>query len=271
MHAPSESQFSACREVTAAETEHYQEYGWVKLTGFVRPELVRALLRTARERMGDDGDGNAPYGRNINYFNAERGGGLTVSSMRTYIEEVGRNAKVLMGRESGVGVRYLLDFFAPKLPSSKKTRNAGNGPTDFHQDFPNYAVDRSGGMNFWVALENYGPEFGTMSFVNRSHRRGVVGNYRTFTQETDLFTVYPEFRKLGLSEPMTYAAGDVTVHSHLTSHGAAANLTDRPRWAYVVVVQPADIHWTGAPPEAYDTTGWRPFQTFDDARFPIIG
>ena len=74
-----------------------------------------------------------------------------------------------------------------------------------------------------------------------------------------------------LAPRLSLAAGDVTVHSHLTSHGAGANLTERPRWAYVVVVQPADIHWTGAPPEAYDTTGWRPFQTFDDARFPIIG
>ena len=45
--------------------------------------------------------------------------------------------------------------WGPKLPSSKKTKNAGNGPTDFHQDFPNYAVDRSGGMNFWLALEDY--------------------------------------------------------------------------------------------------------------------
>jgi hypothetical protein len=271
MHDRSEPQSSPSRDVTAAELDHYQEYGWVKLPSFARPAFVRSLLAVARARMGDDGDGNAPYGRNISYFNAERGGGLADPVMRTYIESVGKNAKVLMGRESGVGVRYLLDFFAPKLPSSKQTKNAGNGPTHFHQDFPNYAVDRSGGMNFWLALEDYGPEFGTMSFVNRSHRRGVVGNYRTFDRENDLFTVYPEFRRLGLSEPMTYAAGDVTVHSHLTSHGAGSNLTDRPRWAYVVVVQPADIHWTGAPPEAYDTTGWRPFQTFDDARFPLIG
>src|SRR3546814_1254752 len=45
------------------------------------------------------------------------------------------------------------DFFAPKLPAAKKTRNAGNGATSFHQDYITFAVDRTGGMTFWLALE----------------------------------------------------------------------------------------------------------------------
>jgi ectoine hydroxylase-related dioxygenase (phytanoyl-CoA dioxygenase family) len=122
-----------------------------------------------------------------------------------------------------------------------------------------------------VALEEYGPEFGTMSFVNRSHRLGVFGNYRTYKKGEDLLDIYPELREeLGLSEPMSYAAGDVTVHSHLTAHGAGANLMKRPRWAYLVLVQPADIHWTGAPSEAFDPTGMLANEPFDEERFPTL-
>src|SRR3546814_1556876 len=46
----------SCRSVTAEEIAHYQEFGWVKLKGFVEPETVRFLLETARQRMGEDGD-----------------------------------------------------------------------------------------------------------------------------------------------------------------------------------------------------------------------
>lgn len=259
-----------CRSVTPDEVAHYREHGWVKLNGFVHAEIVRTLLRIARQRMGEDGDSNAAYGINQPYFNAEPGGGLTVPDVRALIEGIGKNARPLMNRKGDVGVRYFTDFFAPKLPSSKQTRNAGNGPTSFHQDFITFAVDRSGGMTFWIALEDFGPDSGTMSFVSRSHRMGVLGSYHTYGSG-DALDAFPELRDLEMSAPMHYRAGDVTVHSHLTVHGAGANLTDRPRWAYLVLVQPADACWNGAPPEAFDTTGMKPNQLLDGDGFPIIG
>jgi hypothetical protein len=256
-----------CRSVTADEVAHYQKYGWVKLSGFVQHETVQLLLSTARERMGEDGD--KTEGISQPYFTVGYSGGLTHPGIRSLLEGVGNGAKRLMNRRSGVGVRYFSDFFAPKLPAAKKTRNAGNGPTSFHQDFITFAVDRTGGMTFWLALEDYGPEFGTMSFVNGSHQMGVVGSYRTYGGG-DALDVYPECREMGLTEPMTYAAGDVTVHSHLTVHGGGANLTDRPRWAYIMLMQPADMCWNGAPSEAFDCSGMQPNQPLDDARFPLL-
>ncbi len=259
-----------CRPVTPEEVAHYREFGWTKLDGFVHAATVETLLRIARDRMGDDGDSNDAYGVDQPYFNAEQGGGLTVPDVRVLIDRIGRGAGALMSRKGEVGVRYFSDFFAPKLPSSRKTRNAGNGPTSFHQDFITFAVDRSGGMTFWIALEDFGPESGTMSFVNRSHRAGVLGSYHTYGAG-DALDVFPELRDLEMSAPMHYRAGDVTVHSHLTVHGAGANTTDRPRWAYLVLVQPADVCWNGAPPEAFDTTGMQPNQRLDGDGFPLIG
>src|SRR5262249_36320782 len=148
------SRTGPCRSVTPAEIAHYQELGWAKLEGFVHAHTVDILLRIARERMGEDGDSNEAYGLNQPYFNAEHGGGLAVPPVRALIDGIGRSAKALMNRKGGVGVRYFTDFFAPKLPSSRQTRNAGNGPTSFHQDFITFAVDRSGGMTFWIALED---------------------------------------------------------------------------------------------------------------------
>jgi Phytanoyl-CoA dioxygenase (PhyH) len=228
--------------------------------------------------MGEDADSNAVIEtigpgveKKIAYFNAEYGGGLENPPVRSLIEHVGKNAKALMSRSKPVGVRYFSDFYAPKLPSSKQARHGGNGPTSFHQDYINFSVDRSGGMTFWLSLEDYGPEFGTMSFVNGSHRLGVLGNYRTYQKGEDLLDIYPNLRnELKISEPMSYSAGDVTVHSHMTVHGAGANLTTRPRWAYLMLVQPVDACWTGAPAEAYDSTGMEISKPLPEDRFPTL-
>jgi ectoine hydroxylase-related dioxygenase (phytanoyl-CoA dioxygenase family) len=100
---------------------------------------------------------------------------------------------------------------------------------------------------------------------------GALGHYRSY-REGDLLDDYPELREVcAITGPVAYAAGDVTVHSNLTVHGAGENLTERPRWAYTVIVNPGDVRWNGGPVEAYDTAGMIMLQPLDDERFPIIG
>jgi hypothetical protein len=249
------------------------------LTSFVDPDVIHAMLDLARDVMGDDADSNpmSPFletavaeGRaGLEYFNAQRSSGLEHAVLRPLIHEVGKSAAQLQ-RRAGVGARYYQDLFVPKLPSSKESRHGGNGPTAFHQDFITFAVDRSGGMTFWFPLEAYGPDAGTMSFVNRSHRAGVLGDYTTYGG-LDSLEVFPELRALEQSEPMTYEVGDITVHTHLTVHGAGPNLMDRPRWAYILITQPGDVCWNGSPCPNFDYTTMKPWEQFGDERFPVIG
>jgi len=169
-----------------------------------------------------------------------------------------------------LGVRYYSDFFAPKLPSSANSLHRGNGPTAFHQDFITFAVDRSGGLTFWFPLEAYGPDAGTMSFVSGSHRRGVLGDYTTYGG-LDALGVFPELQRLEMTEPISYELGDITVHTHLTVHGAGPNLTDRPRWAYLLVTQPSDACWNGSWCPNFNSKHMTQWQTLGDERFPVIG
>jgi hypothetical protein len=269
--------------VTAEEVDHLHEFGWVKLTSFIDPDVIGAMLDIAHEMMGDDADGNPlPPGQEVaaadgnggfGYFNPQRSSGLSNPVIRPVIHDAGLSAKLLQRRPSadgrGVNVRYYTDFFAPKLPSSKTSRHGGNGPTAYHQDFITFAADRSGGMTFWFALEAYGPDAGTMSFVNRSHRAGVLGDYTTYA-EGDALDAFPELRELEMSAPMTYALGDVTVHTHLTVHGAGPNLMDRPRWAYILVTQPGDVCWNGSPCPNFDSSAMTPWERLGGERFPVI-
>jgi hypothetical protein len=267
-----------CRSVTADEVDHLHELGWVKLEGFVDPDVVRAMFDFAREVMGDDADSNplSPFLQQaladgkagLEYFNAQRSSGLDHPVLRPLIHEVGQSAKRLQ-RRGDVGVRYYQDLFVPKLPSSTESRHGGNGPTAFHQDFITFAVDRSGGLTFWFPLEAYGPDAGTMSFVNGSNRAGVLGDYTTYGGG-DALDVFPELRALERSEPITYELGDITVHTHLTVHGAGRNLLDRPRWAYILITQPADVCWNGTPCPNFDHSAMKPWEPFGDERFPVI-
>ena len=78
--------------------------------------------------------------------------GYSDARVKPVFAGIGRAAAALMDRRDRPGVRLFNDFFAPKLPAAKQTRNQGNGPTSFHQDFITFAVDRSrlfiGSFNF---------------------------------------------------------------------------------------------------------------------------
>ena len=101
---------------------------------------------------------------------------------------------------------------------------------------------------------------------------GALGHYATYRAGGSLLDDYPDLpERCPPSGPFAYRAGDATVHSVMLAHSASENRTDTPRWAWLVMTNPADARWTGAPPEAYDTTGMRHLQLLDDeARFPLI-
>ena len=151
-------------------------------------------------------------------------------------------------------------------PSSSRP---GSSPTEWHQDIASLPFDRVGGLAFWLALNDVPAERGTMQFLSGSHREGCLG--RTRAQGKGVKEYYPELlERYELSPPLDLKAGDATVHSNMTVHGAGFNRTDRPRWAYTVLMNPADARWNGAPAEAYDTTHMKVHQELDEERFPVL-
>src|SRR5579864_8463183 len=119
---------SPCRTVTPGEVAHYKEHGWVQLRKFISPEMIATMLVKAKELMGEDGDSNPPYGIDQPYFNAFAASGYNDLRIKPVFAGIGAAAKMLMNRHADAGVRLFNDFYAPKLPAAKKTRNMGNGP-----------------------------------------------------------------------------------------------------------------------------------------------
>lgn len=261
----------AFRDVTPEEITHYQQFGWVKLRSFIPRDKVDALLAMAKDRMGERGDRNLPP-EAFTYFNPLTLRGLNDPLLGPIIAHCGQIARSLMARRAPVGIRYFTDFFAVKQPTKKRRAGVGGaGGSDWHQDYAASASDRSGGMVFWAALTGMPPENGTMAFLNGSHRYGAMGHYATYGNG-NLLDSYPELLdNCSSSGNLSYSAGDVTVHSNLTVHSAGANLTDDPRWTYIVIVNPADACWTGGPADAFQTDGLTLHKELPGDRFPIIG
>jgi Phytanoyl-CoA dioxygenase (PhyH) len=273
----------ADRELTDSEVSFYQENGWVFLPQLVSPSVVTEMLRHLKQVMGmpddesRDGDEAAfdrgrTGGRSFHHkhhgfsdynFAAEEDSYL---ASITYSHEAGRNAQRLMGRNCPV--RLWRDSVAVKYPHSSE---AASGKVNWHQDANEYPLDRNGSMIFWLALVDMVPEMGTMRFLSRSHCVGGIGFKFYDAEDPDyVFQQYPLLRRCAVSEPLSYRAGDATVHSGLTCHFSGLNMTDRPRWAYQRGYIPGDALYTGEDFKLTRELGLEVGKELDHPKFPVV-
>lgn len=124
-------------------------------------------------------------------------------------------------------------------------------------------------MNIWIALDEVTPDMGSMRFYSGSHRLGPLG--RVWPEGKKLLDVYPDIPKeLTLSPELYLMPGDATMHHSLCIHGAPANSTDRPRWAYILQLFPADAVFTETVLPFVARLGLQTDKPFDYPRFPQV-
>ena len=263
---------SSCREIRRSEIDHMKVHGWVKLDKLITAGAAKYLLRRAKETMGEEGDARAaPKGAGVRFFVPGGFDGFADEEIRPLVKAMGRAARALMDRGDDTQVRYSRSGVLAKLPVSKAASLSGASKTDFHQDLPEWCVDRTGGMTIWIALEEYGPEAGTMCFLDGSHRMGPLGGIKT--RPGDVTDVYPKLLQECPPTPQIhYKAGDATAHFDLCVHGASTNNSDKPRFSFTAIFLPADACWTGSPFDMRDeaTAAMTKFQQLDDRWFPIV-
>src|SRR4051794_31299093 len=218
------------RELTEDEVTHYLEHGWVKLERLVSPELAEDLYCSARE--------HAKPAEGFGWL-AENLAASGVEPFRSFVmsEIMGRNVQRLFNRkrldDADVAVRWRDDLFMHKEP--------GTAGIPYHQDSAEHGSDRAGELQFWLALGEVTPEMGSMRFVERSHREGLLGSTAKSAGDDDMLELYPRLVEvLGLSPPLHYRAGDASVHHGYTVHGSSTNETDRPRLNMLLSYAPAD-------------------------------
>jgi ectoine hydroxylase-related dioxygenase (phytanoyl-CoA dioxygenase family) len=239
------------RGVTDEEAAFYQENGWVKLEGLLSPETAGAMLAAVEAEVSTaeaevvhghvDGGHIRDRADRRDWHFIGRDDHVEPFRSLVYSKEIGLNARKLLGRE--VGVNYHADLMGVKMPEG----HTASKPTGWHQDWVNFPFDRAGFLTFWFALADMPPERGVMRFLSKSKQEGPLGKMGLLGGK-EVIEYYPELLdKYEMSEPFALKAGDATVHNGLTVHGAPANTTDQPRWAFIAAYHPADTCYTGAP------------------------
>ena len=258
------------RAATDEEVAHYHENGWVHMKGLIPADLAEEMRQRGEQELLDRGPEDDPRIRDLSawrdlYF-LGRDEGVEPFHTLTRSKTTGRNAQRFMRRDVAVG--FHVDMFAVKMPTGHKA----SSETGFHQDFPNFPLDRVGLLTFWVALDHLTPDQGTMRFLSGSHREGPLGRRDLTTESRALLDHYPYLEDVyELSPPLEMEPGDCTVHSSLVIHSAPANTTDRPRWTYLMCYYPCDARFTGAPHHMFnEEAGLELGKPVISPKFPII-
>lgn len=257
------------RVPTAAESAHFAAHGWALLREFVRPEVVAGIRNEAHRLMGARAD------------QGKRSESGFAAIWRTFDEPSYQSDSLWrFATSAGVGragstllrdrpVRFLRDEIYVKMPVGTGEGDA----TPWHQDFPYANRDRSGQVNFWVALEDVQVGGGGLRYLSGSHRFGMLGR-ALGDPHNDLVAQYPELlAECEASPPMQLHRGDAFAHHGLTVHCAEANTSDAIRWAYTVVLFQADSLYTGAPWSsrlANRMAGIRVGEPFDHPLTPVV-
>lgn len=114
-------------------------------------------------------------------------------------------------------------------------KEAGGGPTPWHQDQYYWPLDTDKTVTMWMPLIDITPTMGPMVFASGSHRNGsIVSN--AISDDSESFSVeYICNNRLPVSCPVAMRAGDATFHYGWTLHAAGGNTSDMMREVMTII------------------------------------
>jgi ectoine hydroxylase-related dioxygenase (phytanoyl-CoA dioxygenase family) len=114
-------------------------------------------------------------------------------------------------------------------------KEAGGGPTPWHQDQYYWPLDTTKTVTMWMPLTDISVEMGPMTFVSGSYHFGYLGKFPISDESQSRFEQFIKERDLSLSYGTAMAAGDATFHSGWMLHSAPENITNSTREAMTII------------------------------------
>jgi ectoine hydroxylase-related dioxygenase (phytanoyl-CoA dioxygenase family) len=120
-------------------------------------------------------------------------------------------------------------------------KEAGGGPTPWHQDQYYWPLDTDKTITMWMPLSEVTPEMGPMTFASGSHRQGYLGKFPISDESQATFQKFVEEHHFLLAKGQAMQAGDVTFHAGWVLHSAPGNTTEKMREAMTVIYFPDGV------------------------------
>jgi ectoine hydroxylase-related dioxygenase (phytanoyl-CoA dioxygenase family) len=132
-------------------------------------------------------------------------------------------ATTLLGRPA----HHLFDHAIYKMPKNETA-------TPWHQDLAylgRFATEiRS--LHFWIPMQDTSVDGGAMRFIPGSHKWALARHVPAFASNPHVLQASHPETLAGDAVPLD--RGDVTIHTHLTMHGAGPNRSDMIRKAWII-------------------------------------
>jgi ectoine hydroxylase-related dioxygenase (phytanoyl-CoA dioxygenase family) len=280
---------STVRPIAEEEVATFNEQGWVYLPSLIDPAAVAELLEAAKAEMSIETDQPGDYGLDqLGRVKLSETVSQRPSSFdRRFLLRDGIEPfrSFLFSRDFGVSAQQLTDNRAPVryhvdiLWCKQRQGSPGNGPTLWHQDMAILPFDRPSPPQWWIALDEIEPAQGSLQFLTGSHREGLVRTrdpYKVYGGESpgdaNLAVSRPDlFEKYETSKPNHLHPGDATIHHGYMVHSSGANMTDRVRWTYVVVMIADGTRYTAQPKHPNFDLGFNVGDVIEHHNFPLLG
>ena len=114
-------------------------------------------------------------------------------------------------------------------------KEAGGGPTPWHQDQYYWPIDTSNTITMWMPLVDINIEMGMLTFASGSHKNGLVFDYEISDESSHAYDKYVSENKYPITQATTMKAGDATFHYGHTIHNAPGNASNMMRQVMTII------------------------------------
>lgn len=257
--------------VTPEDIEQYQRDGFVRYDGFFSSgemDVLRAVIDEAiavnRDRILGAKDGGRGLEEYELVFNQMVNLWTDYSAIKniTFSKRMAESARRLCQAKS---VRIYHDHAMVK-PCGQESRQ-----TNWHQDLPYWAMEPTGPLSAWIAIDDVTVENGCLHFCPGSHRFGKQEGVSLST-DGDSVVMKMKERDRQVAEPVAIEmrAGGVTFHDGCNFHHAGPNRSAHPRRAFAVIYIPDYVVFTGDKDAAGAADEMEPGGPWDHPLHPIL-
>jgi len=155
-------------------------------------------------------------------------------------------------------------------------KEAGGGPTPWHQDQFYWPLPSEQTITLWMPLVDIPDEVGSMTFGSGTHRDGALCELSISDESEATLQQFVDTSDVVLDTHGALRAGDATFHAGWTLHRAGGNPTnrDRPVMTIIYVADGAVVQQPAHPYQEFDRVVWladrEPGQTVDSELNPLL-
>lgn len=234
--------------------ERFRSDGHVRLRGLASADEIapyREVIRAATFRLNQE---------TRDLADRDTFGRAFLQAMNLWRQDEAARSFTLSPRFAGVAAALLGVDRVRIYHDQALFKEAGGGPTPWHQDATYWPFEAQRSVTMWMPLVDVADDMGGMSFATGSHREGALGDHVISDASESYFDQMVADGRFPVEGPVRMAAGDATFHAGWTLHRALPNTsgTMREVMTVIYVADGARVTEPHSAEQRHDLATWLP-------------